>query len=148
MPMTRIDETRKFFIEEYGEPIEKVVDGKKYRYVNSPLESFDKLIKMLKESARILNINLKEEHINAFCDFALTEVHPNVLNVATKLEKYVKSWENKGSLGKKPVVNLLNELEEYYNDEKYKPRCLMGIFVKHIKCADVYRKQHFTTILQ
>ena len=139
----RIENTRQYLIEKYGEPVEKVVDGKIYKYINSCLESFDKLIKALKDATRILKVDLKEEHINAFCDFTLVEVEPNVANVAKKLEKYVKSWESKGSLSKKPVVNLLYEIEEFYNSEKYKPRYLMSMFVENIKCSDINYVQSY-----
>ena len=137
----RIENTRQYLIEKYGEPIDKVVDGRKYKFINIELESFDKLIKALKDVASILKVDLKEEHINAFCDFALIEVQPNVLNVATILEKHVNSWQKKGCLSKKPVIYLLNEIETFYNDKAYKPRYLMSMFVEYIKCVDVRKKE-------
>ena len=40
----RIEETREYLIEKYGEPVEKMVDGRKYKFINTSLNNFNELI--------------------------------------------------------------------------------------------------------
>ena len=142
--MDKIEETRKYLIEKYGEPVEKILpDGKKYSFVNMDLKNFDNLIMVFKKLTMMYNVELKSEHINVLCDFAKTGVQQNVENVVKKLNRYIKDKERNVGFGRKPFLRLLNELEELYNDEKYNTNCIMDIFVNCTKCADVRKKENF-----
>lgn len=145
--MNKIEETRKFFIEKYGEPYEKMVDGRKYRFINVELQNFDKLTKLFQEVAASFEIGLKEELIAVICDFAKAEVQPNVVNVINKMERLAKERKNKINFGKKPFTRLLQSLEDFYNGESYCEKYIMNIFVKELRCANIYHKNNFTNIL-
>lgn len=144
---TKIEETKKYLIEKFGEPKAEVRNGMKYRFENVELKNFDKLINLFQELTNSFKIELKKEHIDVICDFAKTEVQPNVVNVINKLERYAKEKESKINFGKKPLTNLLNCFEQYKNDKNYKPTYIMNYFVKHLKCTNIYHKENFKSML-
>ena len=147
MQKTKIEETRKLLIDKYGEPKIEIRDGKKYRFENIELNNFDRMIFLFQSLSNAFQIELKKEHIDVICDFAITEVQPNVVNVIHKLERYVKERERKINYGKKPLSNLLECFEEYKNDKDYKPTFIMNYFVKYLKCANIYHKENFKSLM-
>ena len=41
--MNKIEETKAYLIKEHGEPVDKIVDGRRYRFENVELQNFEKL---------------------------------------------------------------------------------------------------------
>ena len=137
MPMTKIDLTRKFFIEKYGEPKVEIKDGKKYRFVNTYLENFDKMMDVVFKLAKQYDILLTENQIDVFCEFAMNDVQPNIENVANKLGKYIAVGNEKINNGKKAFCRLLTRFEEFKKEDNYSPYYTMHYFVEYYRCSDV-----------
>lgn len=123
---TKIEETRAYFIEKYGEPQEKVIDGKTYKKINVALSNYDELLKSFHLISKKYNIKLKNCHIEILSDFAKTEVSANIDNVNRKLKFIIKKENNLGM--KVAFLKFLEESERYYLSEKYDPRRIMQIF--------------------
>ena len=137
MPMTKIDLTRKFFIEKYGEPKVEIKDGKKYRFVNTYLENFDKMMDVVFKLAKQYDILLTENQIDVFCDFAMNDVQPNIENVAKKLGRYIAVGNEKVNNGKKAFTKLLTRFEEFKDEDNYSPYYTMHYFVEYFRCSDI-----------
>jgi len=146
MPMTKIEQTRKLLIEKYGEPKLEMRDGKKYRFVNVNLENFDNMMELIFKLSRQYNITLTEEHIDVFCDFAVNEVQPNVLNVIKKLNRYVARNENL-NYGKKAFTRLLDCFQKFRNEEDYSPNYTMNYFVEYLRCSNIYNKGNLRSFM-
>lgn len=133
--MNKIEETRKLLIEKYGEPKVEIRDGKKYRFVNVNLENFDKMMNLVFKLANQYEITLTEEQIDVFCDFAINDVQPNVLNVIKRLSKY--SENPNSNYGKKPFTRLLNCFQKFRNEEDYSPDYTINYFVEYIRSSNI-----------
>ena len=144
---TKIEETRNYLIKKFGEPKVEIRNGMKYRFENVELKNFDKLITLFQKLTTTFKIELKKEHIDVICDFAITEVQPNVVNVINKLERFAKEKENKINFGKKPLTNLLQCFEDLQNGKDYKPQYIMNYCVKYLRCANIYHKENFKSLM-
>ena len=145
MPMTKIEQTRKILIEQHGEPKVEIKDGMKYRYVNVDLQNFDNMMECVFKLSSKFDITLLEEHIDVLCDFALTEIQPNVTNVVNKLKKLVAA-KNINS-GKKAFVGLLNRFENFRNEDDYDARYTINYFVEYLKCENVRYQNSFKSLM-
>lgn len=145
--MDKIKETQEFLIKKFGAPVEKMLDGRKYRYVNIDLDNFNELMDLCHTLSIKIDTPLNETHIAAICDFAKNEVQPNVRNVNKTLNRIIKELDLGMHFGRKMFKDLLNDLETFYNSEKYSPYYTMNLFVKNIKCSKFSHKDTLKTIL-
>jgi len=141
--MDKYEQTRQYLIEKYGDHKEKIIDGKIYRYINAELDNLDKLMNVFKQVVALYGKELKQEYINVICDFAISEVQPNVEIVIKKLDSLLKNKK----VSKKSFEGLLQTFEEFYNDDKYNANFIMNFFVKYLKCANIYHRNTFRTLM-
>ncbi len=144
--MDKIEETKKYFIEKYGEPSVKIENGVKVRFINAELSIFEKLIDVVTKASEIVDYPLNDVHIKVLCDFAMREIETNKQYAIAKIERLIKEWNNNVNFGKKNMVKLLKSFEEFSSSKNYDPRTIMNLFVEHIKSRKFSHKENYKTL--
>lgn len=134
--MDIVKQTVKEIVEKYGSPEEKIINGTKYKFINTTLLNFNKLRCIFYDFEKLQGKPLTENQIAIMCDFAKTEIQVNVENVISKLQTYRRGYNKKYNNYEKKIQILFDDLDKFYASEKYNKQKIMDIFVTDIDCVD------------
>jgi len=145
--MNKIEETKAYLIKEHGEPVDKIVDGRRYRYENVELQNFEKLLQLLDKASEIVNFELTETHKNAICDFVRYENPMDVEIVIDKLQSMIKQWNKKVGFLRGNFKKMFNKIEEDVTGLKYNPKNVMSYFVEYLRCSQYSNKATYRSLM-
>ena len=137
MEYEKIEEVRKYFIEKYGEPSEKKVNGYTYKTINQDLDCFNRFISAFTSCAEALKIDNIEKQINAICEFAKNSNPINLEIFAKKLERIEKEFHKGVGYSRKPFRTMIDEIGKMCQSKDFDPNCLTNLFSQYLKVKSV-----------
>lgn len=123
-----IEETRNYYIEKHGKPIETKMGSFTYKFVNGHLEAFDRLINSMSSLVDRIDIFISEKLVVALCEYCKLEQPENLNRIADKLNSIMMEMNKKVNFSKSKFLNLIKELSDVIEDKNFNPNAISNYF--------------------
>lgn len=133
MNFEKIEETRKYFIEKYGEPSVKKIGNMTYKTLNQDLEAFDKFIDAILKTVELTGLKDVEKQVGIICEYAKTANPVNMQAITYKLSQNNNQLGKGYSFTKKSFVKMFEEIGEIADKKDFNPNLIANYFSTFLK---------------
>ena len=134
---TKIEETRNYLMEQYGYPTVQKFGTMTYRFVNTELNSFNRLISAYVQICELLKIEDYQNSAFAICEYCKVADPANMDIISNKLEGILKELNRRVNYTRKGFRNLVEELNEVLPKKDFNPHLVINYFVANLKIRAV-----------